>query len=76
MDHLDYRAQADSAGTAVIAEASRQQQERRTQPLAAATEQVPANLCHWFDGRAVLADNLLLDLGQVVADQVEDLLGG
>jgi len=68
MNHLDYRAQADSARTTIIAEPSRQQQQRRTHPFAAATEQVPANLCHRFDGRAVLADNLLLDLRQIVAD--------
>ena len=54
----------------------RKQKQRRTQALAAAAQQIAGNLRHRLNGRAILERELLLDLYQVLANQVENFLRG
>ena len=73
VDQFHHGAQVNRAGSAVPGVSGREQQERRTQALAAATEQVAGDLGNGLAGGAGLAGDFLLDLRQVVAHQIEYL---
>jgi hypothetical protein len=74
VDQFDDGAQTDRAAPAVSRVPRRKQQQGRAQTLSAPAQQVTRDLCHRFDGRAVLERKLLLDLNQVVANQIENFL--
>ncbi len=71
VDHLDHCAQADRALAAIACRPRAQQQQRRTQPLAAALAQVAGDFGHRLDRAAALRGDLLFDQREVVAHQIE-----
>ncbi len=72
MDDLDHRAQAHRAPAAVIHELGGHQQQRRTQPLAAAFAQVLADFGDGGDAGDGIAAEFLLHGGQVLAQELEN----
>ena len=73
VDQLHDSRQMYGAGTPVPGISRRQQQQSRTQALAAAAQQVAGNFRDRLAGLARLVGNFLLDEGEVVADQIENL---
>jgi hypothetical protein len=76
VDDFHDGAQADGTVAGVSEELCRQQQQGGTQALAATLTQVLADLRDGFDLAARVAAKLLLDQGEVIAEQVEDFFSG
>jgi hypothetical protein len=74
VDQFDDGAQSDRAFSPVARVSRRKQQQRRTQPLAPASQQVARDLRNRLNRRAILERELLLDLDQVVANKIEYFL--
>src|SRR5579859_3000261 len=73
VDDLHYRAQLDGAATGISEELGREQQQRRTDALAAASAQILANFSDGADTRDRVASELALDGGKVFPQQVKNL---
>jgi len=65
MDHLDYSAEADGAGTRVIEQMGRKEQQGRTDALAPAFAQVFGNFGDGADAGGGVAAQLLLDCYEI-----------
>ena len=74
MNQLDDGAKPDRAVSPVSRIARRKQQQGRAQPLASSAQQIARDFRDRLDRRVVLERKLLLDLGQVVANEIEDFL--
>jgi hypothetical protein len=74
VDQLDDGAQANGARAPVTRISRGKQQEGRPQSLAASAQEVARNFRDRLDGRIVLERDFLLDLGKVVANEIEDFL--
>jgi hypothetical protein len=73
VDELYHRGVQDRAGAGVAAQPRAHQQHRRAHALAAALEQVVANLGNDVDLRLDLAGKLAFDRFEIVADGFEQL---
>jgi hypothetical protein len=74
MNQLDDSAKANRAVPPIARIPCRKQQQGGTQPLAPSAQQVARNFRDRLDRRVILERKLLLDLGQVVANEIEDFL--
>ena len=72
VNDFHHRAQANGAPSLVVEQFCRQQQQRRTDTLAAATPQIFANLSDGFDARDRVPPKLALNGRQVFAQKLED----
>ena len=75
VEHLDDGAEADARVRGAAERLGREQQEQRANALAAAGHQVLRDVGDDFDVGGGLAGKLLLDRGEIVAQEVEDLFG-
>jgi hypothetical protein len=76
VEHLDYGAEADARVAGAAEGFGGEQQQQRADALAAAGHQVLRDVGDDVDVGGGLAGKLLLDGGEVVAEEVEDLFGG
>ena len=72
VNHLDDRAQRNRALAAIAARSRSEQQQRGTQPLAAAFAQVAADFSDRLNGFACLRGDFLLDESKIVAHQIKN----
>ena len=73
MDDLHHRTQLDGAAPRVAKQLSGEQQQRRTNALAAAGAQILANIGDGAHRRHRVSPELALNGGQIFAQQLEDL---
>ena len=76
VEHLDHGAEADAGVRGAAEGFGGEQQQQRADALAAAGHQVLRDVGDDVDFGGGLAGKLLLDGGEVVAEEVEDLFGG
>jgi len=74
MNQFDDGAKANRAVSSIARIPRRKQQQGGTQPLAPSAQQVARDFRDRLDRRVILERKLLLDLGQVVANEIEDFL--
>ena len=72
VQHLDHRAEADARVAGTAQRLGGEQKKQRTDALAATGHQVLRDVSDDIDLGGGLAGKLLLDGGQIVAQQVED----
>ena len=76
VNHFHHRAELDGGRASVADQFGREQQQRRTQPLAAARLQVLPDGRDGIDRCDRLEGDLFLDAAEIGLDQIENLVRG
>ncbi len=76
MDKLDHAGQPDVLSPAITSQARRKQQQHRPHPLAAAAENIFADLANQGNIRSQVFFELLLDPGKIIIDKIQNFIHG